>query len=175
VPGGRREFDHGIIDLVPRSLTTLFKELIDGPAPDAAYMLNPGDGGLLRSLAALSAEAASRTPANGGATVAAHVDHLIYGLTLMNDWSRGNPDPWSSADWSASWRRGVVDEEAWRTRRESLESEARAWIGMLRTPREYTEIELTGLIATVGHLAYHVGAIRQIERATRGPLASESP
>jgi len=46
---------------------------------------------------------------------------------------------------------------------------------MLRTPREYTEIELTGLIATVGHLAYHVGAIRQIERATRGPLASESP
>jgi len=48
-------------------------------------------------------------------------------------------------------------------------------LGMLRTPREYTEIELTGLIATVGHLAYHVGAIRQIERATRGPLASESP
>ena len=42
------------------SLALLFAELTDGAPPDAAYMLNPGDAGLLRSLDALSAEAASK-------------------------------------------------------------------------------------------------------------------
>ena len=84
------------------SLALLFAELTDGPSPDAAYMLNAGDPGLLRSLDALSAEAASRQPAPGAASIAAHVDHLCYGLELMNRWGDGEADPWSSADWTAS-------------------------------------------------------------------------
>ena len=42
-----------------RSLETLFRELIDGPDAAAAWMLNGGDVGLLRSIDKLSAEAAS--------------------------------------------------------------------------------------------------------------------
>ena len=52
------------------SLTLLFAELVDGPSPDEAYMLNGGDRGLLRSLDGLSAEAASRPLVPGGATIA---------------------------------------------------------------------------------------------------------
>jgi hypothetical protein len=58
------------------SLALLFAELVDGASPDAAYMLNGGDPGLLRSLDRLSAAAASATPASGGASIAAHVDHV---------------------------------------------------------------------------------------------------
>ena len=87
------------------SLAFLFAELIDGPAPDAAYMLNGGDPGLLRSLDRLSAAAASSVPPSGGASIAAHVDHVRYGLELMNRWGDGEANPWSSADWTASWRR----------------------------------------------------------------------
>jgi len=30
-------------------------------------------------------------------------------------------------------------------------------------------VELTGMIASIAHLAYHLGAIRQITRDARGP------
>jgi hypothetical protein len=54
-------------DRLHASLAQLFGELIDGPPPKAAYMLNAGDPGLLRSLDALSAAAASRPSPAGGA------------------------------------------------------------------------------------------------------------
>jgi hypothetical protein len=36
-------------------------------------------------------------------------------------------------------------------------------------------VELTGLLASVAHLAYHLGAIRQIDKATRGPKEGTFP
>ena len=85
------------------TLPTLFAELIDGASQSEAYMLNRGDAGLLRSLDKLSATAAS-APTPHGSTIAAHVDHLRYGLSLMNRWSAGE-NPFDDADWTASWRR----------------------------------------------------------------------
>ena len=56
-------------------------------------VLNGGDTGLLRSLDHLSAAAAS-APSAGGPSIAAHVEHLRYGLSLMNRWAAGeNPFP----------------------------------------------------------------------------------
>jgi hypothetical protein len=154
-----------------RSLETLFRELIDGPDANAAWMLNGGDVGLVRSLDMLTASAASAAPADGGASIAAHVDHVRYGLSLMNRWSQGEQNPWSTADWTASWNRSVVNEQEWAVLRQALGAEARAWLETLRAPRDYSEIELNGVIASVAHLAYHFGAIRQIDRSIRGPLA----
>ena len=154
-----------------RSLETLFRELIDGPDPNAAWMLNHGDAGLLRSLDKLTASAASTSPAAGGASIAAHVDHLRYGLSLMNRWSQGEDDPWSTADWTASWNRSKVNDEEWAALRQKLGVEARTWLETLGTPRDYTEARLNDAIGTVAHLAYHLGAIRQIDRSIRGPLA----
>jgi hypothetical protein len=153
------------------SLSLLFSELTDGPAADG-YMLNSGDPGLLRSLDRLSAEAASRTAVAGGASIAAHVDHVCYGLDLMNRWSDGEPDPWSGADWSASWQRGTVSERDWDALRERLRQATRRWRTALATPREMSEVELNGVIASIAHLAYHLGAIRQIDRSIQGPKAT---
>jgi hypothetical protein len=154
-----------------RSLETMFRELMDGPDANAAWMLNGQDAGLLRSLDQLSASAASAVPAGGGSSIAAHIDHVRYGLSLMNRWSRGEDDPWSSADWTASWNRLVVNDEEWAALRQALGVEARTWLEALRAPRDYSEFELNGVIASIAHLAYHVGAIRQIDRSIRGPLA----
>jgi hypothetical protein len=41
----------------------------------------------------------------------------------------------------------------------------------LRVPRDSSEIELNGVIASIVHLAYHLGIIRQIECSIRGPVA----
>jgi hypothetical protein len=158
-------------DPLHRSLGTLFRELIDGPDVNAAWMLNGGDAGLLRSLDMLTASAASAAPAAGGASIAAHVDHVRYGLSLMNRWSQGEHDPWSTADWTASWNRSAVTDQEWAALRRALGTEARTWLRTLGAPRDYSEMELNGVIASVAHLAYHLGAIRQIDRSIRGPLA----
>lgn len=152
------------------TLVRLFGELIDG-SPEPAYMLNPGDPGLLRSLDLLGSDAASRTSPGGGASIAAHVDHLCFGLELMNRWSAGNPDPWSGADWTASWRRTTVSDAEWHALRERLRAAAEQWRSALGTPREMTVIEMSGVIGSIAHLAYHLGAIRQIDRSIRGPHA----
>ena len=152
-------------DLLP-TLTTLFSELVNGP-PQEAYVLNRGDLGLLRSLDKLSATDASR--AATGATIAAHVDHLRYGLSLLNRWAAGE-NPWHDADWSASWRITKVSEPEWKALRAELRAEARACLRALGAPREVTTTELNAVVGTIVHLAYHLGAIRQIHQATRGPL-----
>ena len=154
------------------SLALLFAELVDGPRPDAAYMLNSGDRGLLRSLDDLSADAASAIPGSGGASIVAHVDHLRYGLSLMNRWNDGDPDPWSDADWLASWNRTTVTSAQWAELRAQLGAEAQRWQEALKQVGEVSLQELNGVIGSMGHLAYHLGAIRQIDRSIRGPQAS---
>ncbi len=152
------------------SLGTLCSELVDGTPPAGGYMLNRSDPGLLRALDRLSAAEASAI-AGDGSSVAAHVDHVTYGLSLMNRWAAGE-NPWKDADWKASWKRTTVDEDGWSRLRESLRDEVVRWLDTLRQPREASEQEFTGMIGSIAHLAYHLGAIRQMNRKLRGPSAN---
>jgi hypothetical protein len=161
--------------MLDRALLNVLNELVDGAAKEAAGVLNPEDPGILKSLDALTAEEASAVPAGGGSSVAAHVEHLRYGLELLNRWSRGE-EPFADADYSASWRHVTVSEAEWASRREALRREAYAWreaIAYQPGTRTLSDVELTGVISSIAHLAYHLGAIRQIHRATRGPSARD--
>lgn len=159
---------------VAHSLAALLAELVDGAPVTGAYMLNRGDRGLLRSLDALDASAASRVHP-GGASIAAHVDHVRYGLTLLNRWAAGEQNPWADADWTVSWRRTAVSASEWIALRTALRDEARRWADAVSTPRDVNDVELNGVIGSIAHLAYHLGAIRQMDRAARGPSAEEEP
>jgi hypothetical protein len=150
------------------TLTRLFSELVDGATGGGAFILNSGDVGMLRSLDALSAADASRST-NDGATLAAHIQHVRYGLSLMNRWAAEGGNPFANATWDAAWQTGSVDERAWAEVRGALRDEAHRWLTTLATPREVTNVELAGMIGSIAHLAYHLGAIRQIAKATRGP------
>ena len=152
-------------------LATLLAELVHGTAPTGGYMLNKGDVGLLRALDMLSAEEASRI-VNDGSSIAAHVDHCTYYIVLMNRWAAGEKNPWKDADWAASWRRTTVDERAWSASRAEMAAGLRKWTAFIEEPRDVEERGLTGILASVVHLAYHLGAIRQMERKIRGPSAS---
>jgi hypothetical protein len=154
-------------DEIASTLGTLFSELVEGAPATGAYMLNAGDHGLLRSLDKISAIQAS-SPTSTGSSIAAHVDHLRYGLSLMNRWS-GGENPFKDADWSASWRRTTVSDSEWQALRAAMRTEALQWLEALRAPRVVREIELNGVIGSIAHLAYHLGAIRQINSTLRGP------
>lgn len=162
-----------ISDDLSRSLPTLFRELVYGAPSSGAFVLNPGDGGLLASLDVLSSADASKSR-DDGASIAAHVDHLRYGLSLMNRWAAGEENPFAGADWTASWKRMAVSETEWTDLRADLRAEVDRWYGALQGPREVAGIELDGVIGSVVHVAYHLGAIRQIASGARGPGASES-
>jgi len=154
---------------IARITTRLFSELVDGVNdPGGAFMLNSGDAGLLRSLDRLSAAAASRS-LHGGATIAAHAQHLRYGLSLMNRWVDEGGNPFADAKWEAAWKTAAVSETEWEEIRSGLCDEAHRWTQALASPRDVSEVELTGMIASIPHLAYHLGAIRQIDKDARGP------
>lgn len=155
-------------------LPAIFRELADGsPNPSArTYVLNQGDQGLFASLDRLSAAAASARPGDGP-SIAAHVDHLRYGLSLLNRWADGVSPPWPAMDWTASWKRTMVSDAEWRTLRGELRREASRWAEALGGPREVSEVEAGWMAGSVAHLAYHLGAIRQIDRAARGPTAED--
>ena len=151
------------------ALAVLFGELTEGaPTGGGAFILNSGDDGLLRALDALSAEEASRS-LSGGATAAAHATHLAYGLSLMNRWADEGGNPFADARWDDAWKTSAVDAAQWEEIRRALGDEVRRWRAALEAPRELQPIELSGMIGSVAHLAYHLGAIRQIAPATRGP------
>ena len=145
-----------------RALDKLLGEIFDGPPGDEAYLLNPGDPGLLRQLDSLDAAAASARPMPGKTTIAAHVDHVRYGLSLLNRWAGGEANPWAGADWEASWKRTKVTDDEWRSLRAELRREAEAWRKHAAERTEWIELTAAGALASAAHTAYHLGAIRQI-------------
>jgi hypothetical protein len=155
--------------LIAPALARLFSELADGAADaGAAFILNSGDVGLLRSLDKLSAADASAS-VNDGATIAAHVQHVRYGLSLMNRWAREGGNPFADAKWDEAWKTSVVNAEEWDEIRSGLGEETNSWLQVVGSPRDVAEVEVTGMMASIAHLAYHLGAIRQIQKSARGP------
>lgn len=154
-----------LIKVLPR----LFSELTLGANhPRGSFVLNSGDAGLLQSLERLTATEASQS-VHGGATIAAHAQHVQYGLMLMNRWARDGGNPFADATWDLAWKTGAVTEEQWRALRAELRHEAEEWLSVLATPREASTVELCGMIGSVAHVAYHLGAIRQIAVGAREP------
>ena len=151
------------------ALTLLFSELVDGTGGQmGAFVLNTGDVGLLRSLDKLSAADASRS-VNGGATIAAHAQHVRYGLSLMNRWAVEGGNPFADARWDEPWKTSGVDAATWQEIRDGLREEAHRWLQVLKSGRAVTDVEFIGMIASIAHFAYHLGAIRQISKDSRGP------
>jgi hypothetical protein len=154
---------------VHAAIAQLFSELVNGPTDHGgAFVLNSGDIGLLRSLDGLAASAASSST-HGGATIAAHAQHVRYGLSLMNEWFIHGGNPFADARWDEAWTISEVDDAMWKEIRSGLSAEAGRWLDALKTPRDVTDVEHTGMISSVAHVAYHLGAIRQIHKDTRGP------
>ncbi len=150
-----------------RALSNLLTEIFDGPPGQEAYLLNPGDPGLLRQLDSIDASAASKRPMPGKSTIAAHIDHLHFGLSILNRWAAGEPNPWAGADFNASWERTAVSEPQWRALRDGLRHEADQWRKLVATRTSWDDLSAAAALSTAAHTAYHVGAIRQILAALK--------
>ena len=150
--------------------SALAREVVEGPGAEG-WILNLGDTGVLGSLRSLTATQAS-APGRTGSTVASHVAHVLFGFELLNRWSQGeNP---FTADYTESWHQREVNDQEWDSLRARLDAELRIWLESVSGTGALGSTELKGTIASVAHLAYHLGAIRQIAPDAKGPKAEAS-
>lgn len=150
-----------------RAVSKLLTEVFDGPPGSEAYILNPGDTGLLRQLETISAATASQQPIAGKPSIAAHVDHVHFGVSLLTRWISGEENPWADADWNGSWKRNTVTEGQWRTLRDGLRKESDTWRKAVVALNKWDDTTAAGALSTIAHTAYHLGAIRQILGAAK--------
>ena len=87
----------------------------------------------------------------------------------MNLWAVEGGNPLANPRWDEAWAVSTVDERQWLAIRNGLTDEAHRWLDTLGSPRTLTVRELTEMIGSIAHVAYHLGAIRQIARSARGP------
>src|SRR5262245_4299437 len=152
----------GADSVFQRALSNMLTEIFGGPPGQEAYVLNPGDSGLLRQLDAIDAKIASTSPTQGQKSIAAHVDHLYFGLAVLNRWAAGEANPWADADFNASWQRTIVAEDQWRALRDGLRLEVDKWQKAVAARASWDDMSAAAGLSTVAHTAYHLGAIRQI-------------
>ena len=150
-----------------RAVSKLLTEIFDGPPGTEAYILNPGDLGLLGQLEKISAATASQQAIPGKPSIAAHVDHVHFGMSLLTRWISGEENPWATADWTGAWKRITVKDEQWRTLRDNLRKESDTWRKAVVNRTQWDDITAAGALSTIAHTAYHLGAIRQILAAAK--------
>lgn len=149
--------------LTKAALTLLDEAYIEAPNPKGTWFAdNEAANGFLGTVGSIGASQASRPLEPGdGLTVASHVGHLRFALSLANRAAKGE-NPYAEAKWARSWDARGVSEAQWRDLVEGL----RAEYAEFRTNVESgvflnDEDSMTGLLATIAHGAWHLGAIRQ--------------
>ena len=146
----------------------LLDESLIGPAdPQHTWVVsNEPASGLVGTLDTLSAEQASRAPTPSGRTAAAHAQHELFALDLARRRLEGeDPAAATAADWDASWGSGVVTEPMWANLRAELRRAGSELRKTIESKASWSDMDIKGLAATLGHLTYHLGAVRQIARA----------
>ncbi|RIH75502.1 hypothetical protein Mterra_03975 [Calidithermus terrae] len=121
--------------------------------------------GLLFALENVSAEQASRAPAEGRATVAAHAEHVRFTLEVANAWLRGERP---EINWADSWKVQQVSEAEWEALKAGLRQQYETLLEMAHSRPTWREPGVALMIDNIAHTAYHAGAIRQMVKLVQG-------
>ena len=152
-----------------QGLLDILREAVEGGVPgqgtsflDGTAADGSGNHGLLATLAALSAEQASRDV--GGTSVAGQARHTALHLEVLVRWNRGERGPF---DWKGSFLPAAVTAPEWA---EVQARVRRAYEGAVALARSWETRPLDGdvtgeLAGATAHVAYHLGAIRQMVKA----------
>lgn len=159
-------------ETVLRAVLPILSEAFAGPAdPRSTHFVNNEPGcGVFGTLDALTAEEASTPVEDGRATAAAQAEHLRFSLDVSTRWLRGERE---KADWSASWAVQRVDEDAWTELRLALRRAYDEFVVVIHQVPMDAEL-LEGVVASVAHAAYHLGALRQIALSARSLAAASA-
>jgi DinB family protein len=162
-------------DVVLKVVKAVLAEGYEGPRDPCGtwFVNNSPDAGLFATLDALPADEASRAPGAGRTSVAAHAGHLRVSLEVSRRWVAGERGPF---DWERSWAVREVDEAAWAELRAGIRQEYAAFRLALDEAKELDFLTLGGILGSMAHAAYHLGAVKQMVLELRGAVgASAAP
>jgi hypothetical protein len=140
-----------------RNLLKLLKETFE----DGGRIYLDNGAALFRTLDTITHEVASRAPFPGARSIAAHCAHLDYYVRVNHNSIVGREQ---EVDWPSSWQVHSVGVDEW----EVLKGRLRSGYDELRTSLSslpaWGDESLCDSMAIVAHTAYHLSAIRQIQR-----------
>lgn len=145
-----------------RAMQALISEAFHGrPAGGNTWFLD--DEGLLDTARTTSSSLASQSATPESATLAGHVEHVRWFVALAGAFARGERP---QLDWAESWGVREVDPAGWRELLAALEQEVEELQGHLEGAVDLEDPgRLLGLLGLLAHVAYHVGAVRQLKLA----------
>jgi len=141
-----------------KQLKSLLQEGVQGPQQEWSYFTDPGSNGFLGTIDELNSKSASKTSGPNDNSVASHVWHLCFALNATSDWIRGIK---TSHDWEESWQIQKVNDEEWSELQSKFRQEYEEFLHMIETVDLSDETVIGGIVGTIAHVAYHLGAIRQ--------------
>ncbi len=146
------------------ALLVLLREVFFGVPEGLNYTwFVQGREAIFPSLAALSAKDAGRVPGPGIASIAAHANHALFALRGVNG-NFGFPEP--EGDWESSWVEPRFDEAVWTELQREIQVEyAKLVKGIEDLPAEVEQDLMNSTLATLPHMAFHLGAIRQLMKS----------
>jgi hypothetical protein len=153
-------------------IASLLEEVHVGPPnPRTTWITSNRRGsGFLGTLETMPASLASQPPASGLNTIAAHAAHLLFALSLALRAMHGE-NPYAAAKWEESWSTQTVDEAAWNGLRTELSRVHGELVAAIRRGPPLDDPDMfKGVIALVGHGAYHLGSVQAIHRQLTSPL-----
>jgi len=145
------------VDIVIGQILGVLVEAFEGPQQNWSYFTDTGKGsGLLGTLERMSATDASRVL--GKTSIAAHVNHVIFGLEASSAWIEGDR---TTRKWSESWSLTEADDERWRRMQALLRTGYRDLRKNIELFAASSAESMGGVVGALAHVAYHLGAIRQ--------------
>jgi hypothetical protein len=139
----------------------LLREAFEGVRPgERGTWFVEGTEAILPTLKEISAAQASQKPNPGLASIGAHTRHLVYMLTWGNA-CHGGERP--EGDWNSTWSRDEFSAEEWDSMRAEVETRYRNYFAWFRDNTDWThELGVISPLSMLPHVAYHLGAIRQL-------------
>jgi len=146
---------------VQEAAVELLRECFEGIKPGAGgTWFVQGKEGVFDAIDGLSSARASASPGPGIATIAAHVNHIVYTLQGVNVFA-GGAEPEGS--WEDTWKVQTVSEEEWAALVAKVHHEYEVFRPFYAGVSDWSvEDSAIGGLAVLPHVAYHLGAIRQL-------------
>ena len=145
-------------DALLEQVVELLRETFEGGLPGQGTQYLDHGSGIRATLANVTADRTSLR-LDGHPSIAAYARHMNFHLRVASEWIQGNHE---RRDWPASFEPQTVTEEEWARLKQDLEVSRTELVRVLQslTPERFLE-EGAGL-GSIAHLAYHLGAIRQL-------------
>ena len=145
-------------DTLYEQMKELLRETFDGGRPGAGTQYLDHDSGLFNTIRDLTPEQASRRNASHP-SIAAHLRHMAFHLRVSYEWISGDH---GKRDWKGSFLPQTVTAEQWSSLIQEMGDVRAEFLKVMQgLPPDRFIAEGAGMGA-IAHLAYHLGAIRQL-------------